>query len=220
MAKRKETFSFIEQPRLLEGAIHNESIQGKKTDYVVQLVPVDALPEGQAYFQDHSTAGVVAVVHMPSGVLGAAPFRALEHASIEHTQNPIVGAELWATDAALRGPNGSFVVMADGTRFTRVKRRRSNPLKIKVQKSFATEAFEVAAGLLQSHDAGDLDLQPGLVVARLRKGRAWLWSARWRELHAEPELKERPVSLGNDGLAHYLGSHGSIDISFKGVVSK
>jgi hypothetical protein len=220
MAKKKETFSFIEQPQLLEGAIDNAFIPGTKTDYLVQLVPVDALPEAQDYFRKHSTADTVAVVHMPTGVMGAAPFRAIEHPHIDRTPNPITGAELWTTDVGPRGPAGHFAVTADGYRFSRIKRRRSKPLRVKFQKSFAAEAFELAAGRLQSHEAGDLDLRPEPVEVLTRKGRVWLWSSRWRELHAEPELKERPLSLSNDGLVHYLGSRGSTNISFQGVVSK
>jgi hypothetical protein len=199
MAKKQETFSFIDQPRWLKGSIHNEFVTGKKADYAVQLVPAEALPEAREYFAQAST---VAVVHLPLGVIGAAPYRALEHDTIEGTPDPIIGVQLW-TDGKRAG---HFVIMRSGGRFTRIRRRRSKPLTIKIQKSFAREAFNLAMGLRTAYEAGDLDPKPEPAEIPTRKGRSWLWSARWRELHADPEWKVRPPWLSNDGRVHYLGS--------------
>ena len=213
MTRKKDTFSFIDQPRWHEGSIHNEFAQGKKADYAIQLIPTEALPEAREHFHPANT---VAVVHMPLGVIGAAPFRALERDTIEDTRNPVVGVELWTGGKHA----GHFIIMQDGGRFTSVRRRRSKPLRIKVRGPIAREAYELADRLLERHAAGDLAHHSDPIEVPTRAGRMWMWSARWRELYADPEQKVRPVWLGEDGQCHYLGSSGSTDISFKGVVSK
>ena len=206
MAKRKETFSFIEQPRWLEGSIHNEFVPGKKADYAIQLLPTEALPAAREHFH----AKTVAIIHMPLGVIGAASFRALERDKIDDTPNPIVGVELWTTQAAA----GQFAVMADGSRFTHVKRRRSSKLKVNIQKLYRREAYELSTKLLDTHEAGDLDHHPDPIEVPTRPGRMWMWSARWRELHADPEWKVRPQSLGEDGQSWLTGN---LNVSLESV---
>jgi hypothetical protein len=204
--KGKETWSFIEQPQWYEGSLHNEFVVGKKSDYAFQLVPRDVLPISE---RDFGSRDVIVVVHLPSGVLSAAPFRSMERPKIEDTPNPIVGAELWTTPGAA----GHFVVMADGSRYSHLKRRRAAKLKIRVQKTVLREAHDLATQYLERLDAGDLDLHPEPIAVPTRPGKMWLWSARWRELHADPEYKERPPWLGNDGRVSYLGSFGDTSIS-------
>ena len=206
MAKKKETWSFIEQPRWLAGSIHNEFVAGKKADYAIQLVPTEALPEAREYF---SKVDTVAVIHLPLATIGAAPFRSLERDTID-TANPVIGVQLWRVD----GVAGHFVVTADGQRITSVKRRRSATLKVMVRKPIEREAYGFANPLRAAHAAGDLKLDPEPIEVPTRPGKMWLWSARWRELHADPEYKVRPQWLGNDGGVPVYGG-----VSFTGVKS-
>jgi hypothetical protein len=209
MTKKKDTFSFIEQPRWHEGSIHNEFVPGKKADYAIQLIPTEALPEAREYFH---TANTVAIIHMPPGVIGAAPFRALERAKIEETPNPIVGVQVWVAGNTM----GHFVAMADGSRFTHVTRRRSAKLKVRVRKPLEREVAGYSAGLLARLESGNLELHPDPIEVPTRPGRMWMWSARWRELHAAPEWKVRPQSLSDDGATWFKYT---TDVSFEGVRS-
>ena len=208
MAKKRDAWSFVDQPRWLEGALHYEFIEGRRSDYALQLgAPVNFIVE----------AGEPSVaVHIPPGALGYKVFELAEPAGVTVTANPIVQGLLEFQGS---GYSCGFMRADDERVFSAVKtqgRRHASTYKVKGSKPIVTEAFRLATDRLAAYRDGALELQPEPVEVPMREGKTWLWSARWRERYAEQDLQARPEFLGRDGKRHYLGVS---NISFEGTRS-
>ena len=86
MAKKRETWSFVEQPQWFYGdVIHREFVEGKKSDYVIQLGPPESLQS-----KGEPQPEIMAAVHLPLGTLGKEVFQRIEPRELERTETKIL----------------------------------------------------------------------------------------------------------------------------------
>jgi len=198
MAKKKETWSFIEQPRLFRGPgiIHNEFVTGRKSDYVIQLGTANALG-----LKSSAPLEMTAAVHLPLGCLGSAVFERAEPAELERATNKVLQGVLWFWLYKERPQcSAAYMHQKDDRLIAGIQTRSRRLYQIKSPKPIRDDAWTLVKPRLEAWENDTLLLpEEPLIEVPTRPGKMWMWSARWRELHADPKWLDRPSGLDRSG---------------------